>query len=145
MPGKDNNIVYIRFGSDKQGKYLPGPIPYIGISINSWQKRYNSSKVHHIRDRAPLDFIENIDLDFKLDSFSTLNDIENALMKLNGGLSERGQPPNPNLANKKWSTHRGHGNMKRTQSESLAAGEKWLDKNIPDWRRRFKVDKYMKK
>lgn len=135
MPGKHNNIVYIRFEGEK---------PYIGISKNSWQRRYSRTKHHAIRDKGPLDFIENLKLDFERDSFSTLNDIENALMKLNGG-PDKPDKPNDRLANSKWSAHRGFGNQTRTLDESIAAGEAWLDRNIPDWRRRFKVDKYIKK
>jgi hypothetical protein len=140
MPGKYNNIVYIRFEENEAGKK-----PYIGISKNSWQKRYGRTKLHEIRDKGPLDFIEKLKLDFEYDSFSTLNDIENALMELNEGPNEKDAPPNPRLANKKWSAYRGFGNQTRTLPESIAAGEAWLDRNIPDWRRRFKVDKYMKK
>jgi hypothetical protein len=139
MPGKHNNIVYIRFEENKDGKK-----PYIGISKNSWQKRYGRTKLHEIRDKGPLDFIEKLKLDFEYDSFSTLNDIENALMRLNGG-PEGDDNPDPKIANHKWSAFRGFGNQTRTKEESFAAGEAWLDKNIPDWRRRFTVDKYIKK
>ena len=108
------DIAYIRLENGK---------PYIGVTGNSWRQRYSKEK--GIRTEGPIAFIPGIP-DISNNAKGTqrlIHDIENALINLNGGLE--------GTANKEWSRYDGD------LDGSIERGEKWLNKNEPEWRKRY--------
>lgn len=123
---KRRKIVYIRY--DEDGR------PYVGITQNTWSKRYSGDR--KIREAGALDFLEDLPLDFGENRY-LLNDIENAILDHWGG------PENPRIGNKIWSDSGGGINPKPL-GKSIQYGQKWLDKNVPDWKSRFDLNNYTK-
>ena len=102
---------------------------YIGIASKGWNARYSKNK--EIRDAGPIDFIPGIPhIANNLKGTQTLlHDIENAVIRLNGGVGS------PTLSNGAWSRYsKKEGG---TLQESIERGRNWLDENVTNWRERF--------
>jgi RHS repeat-associated protein len=106
----------IYFYKNKEGKY------YIGKARNGVIARYGSKKAENLKVVT----FEGLDLTIK--NNATALGVEQALIKLNGGAISTNKKTN--LVNKINST---------VNNIYRRVGEKWLDKNIKDWRTKFKL------